>query len=376
MINQISQKLIGLRVRAAREAANYSQDQLASALNINDRQTISDIEKGKRAVKAEELFTISELLNKDTDFFIDPFSVAGEAKFSWRADPALDESHLNEFENRAGRWIGLLRWLREMKSKKNGDSSPLKNSLRLSSKSTFELAQTRAEQLVNELELGVVPAEELASIVEKKLDIPVLFVDSVVDESGKSISGATCHLDDLTVILINRNETEVRRNYDLAHELFHALTWDLMEPDHRESNSFEIRATNRRTEQLADNFAAALLMPSASLERLIDPKRSNSIEHLVEVAAALHVSPVALGWRLVNLKKIDKAICQQLTGISSQLASTEMPRQFSFEFIVLLQEAIDKGWISPRKAAKIIVGDLDDLSKIFIQYGLKVPFDL
>ena len=376
MINQISQKLIGLRVKAAREAAGYSQDQLADALRINDRQTISDIEKGKRAVKADELFAISDLFARDTDFFIDPFAVAGEAKFSWRADPAIDDIRLKEFEDKAGQRIGMFRWLREMNRTRSGAVSALKSSLRLSAQSSFELAQLRAEQLVAELDLGLIPAERLASVVEQKFDIPLLFVDMIGIETGKSVSGAICHMDALSVILINRNEPETRRNSDLAHALFHALSWDAMEPVRRESNSSEARTANGRTQQLANNFAAAMLMPTASLKSLIDPERSEDIAHLLAVASTLRVSPSALGSRLFNLKKIDKPTRDALMVTNPQPASAETLKRFSAEFVTLLHEALEKGRISARKAAKIIDGELSDLRDLFSEHELAAPFDI
>ena len=49
MLEKISQKLIGYRVKAAREAKGWTQDQLTQGMGLNDRQTVSDIENGKRA---------------------------------------------------------------------------------------------------------------------------------------------------------------------------------------------------------------------------------------------------------------------------------------------------------------------------------------
>ena len=91
MLEKISQKLIGYRVKAAREAKGWTQDQLTQGLGLNDRQTVSDIENGKRALKPEEMLTLSDLLDRDLEFFIDPFAVAGEAQFSWRAAPEVPE---------------------------------------------------------------------------------------------------------------------------------------------------------------------------------------------------------------------------------------------------------------------------------------------
>jgi DNA-binding XRE family transcriptional regulator len=47
------QRIVGQRVKLAREDASLSQDELASQLGFNDRQTLSNIEAG---ISAEELF--------------------------------------------------------------------------------------------------------------------------------------------------------------------------------------------------------------------------------------------------------------------------------------------------------------------------------
>ena len=174
MLDKISLKLIGLRVRAAREAKGWTQDQLAECLGLNDRQSVSDIENGKRALRAEEMLALTDLLDRDFEFFIDPFAVAGEAQFNWRADPGVSEDSLDGFELKAGQWIGLLRWLREQSGSRAG---ALKRALRLSTRASCEDAQERAESLAAELDLGVIPAETLIDKVERELDIPVLFVD-------------------------------------------------------------------------------------------------------------------------------------------------------------------------------------------------------
>jgi len=373
MLERISQKLIGYRVKAAREAKGWTQDQLAQGLGLNDRQSVSDIENGKRALKPDELLALSDLLERDIEFFIDPFAVAGEAQFSWRAAPEVPEDSLDAFELKAGQWIGLLRWLREQQGSR---TSVLKRALRLSAQSSFEDAQECAESLVAELDLGVIPAETLIDKIERELDIPVLFVDTVEADNGKTISGATCHLEEMGVILINRNETEARRFYDLAHELFHALTWDAMKPDHRESNSIEERNKGKRIEQLANNFAAALLMPRASLNKLIDGSRQGDIAHLCEVAALLRVAPVALAWRLFNLKLIGDDTRRALSQEKQRLSVSGPPKRFSASFVRMLHEALENGRLSARKAAKVMGLGLGGLTELFAQYDLPAPFEL
>jgi Zn-dependent peptidase ImmA (M78 family)/transcriptional regulator with XRE-family HTH domain len=371
MNGRVSQKLIGYRVKAARELKDWTQNQLCEKLGLNDRQSISDIENGKRGLKPDELVLLTEVLDCEIDFFLDPFCIAGEAQFSWRASSDVSEKSLNDFEIKAGKWIGLLRWLYE--NEEDG-LSPLKHTLRLTKHSSYEDAMLCAESLIKNFNLGEFPAKNLLNLIEKKLDIPVLFVDTIKTPKGSVISGAACHLRDIGVILVNRSEPETRGYYDLAHELFHVLTWETMKPDHRESNSDEERDNGKRIEQLANNFAAALLMPKSSLERLIDHSLINNIKHLVEVSSKFRVSPIALGWRLFNLKLINKDILNNLK--KEYQPSSSLFKPFSENFVKLLHGAIEYGRLSARKAAKAMSMDLIQLKALFAEYSLSAPFEL
>lgn len=373
VLNKISKKIIGYRVKAAREIMGWSQSQLTKALGFNDRQSVSDIENGKRSLKPDELVALTDILNQDIEFFIDPFSVIGEAQFSWRASDELAEDKLDCFELKVGKWIGLIRWFRDTDPERTID--PLKYSLRLNAKSSFEDAIACAENLVDKLDLGLIPAERMIEKIENDLDIPIIFIDTIDTPEGHSISGATCHLQDLGVILINRNEPEARRFYNLTHELFHALTWDAIKPDHKESNSIEDRSGNKRLEQLADNFAAALLMPMRSLEHFIDRNKINDIEYLVNIAAKFHTSAIALSWRLYNLKWINDEMLTSLKK-ARQSTTSSILKPFSFSFINKLYHAIDCGKLSARKAAKTMGMNLTQFSELFIEHSLAVPFEV
>lgn len=368
----VSQRMIGFRVRAAREAKGWTQDELAALLHLESRQSVSDLENGKRSIKPDELVVLSDAFDRDLDYFVEPFSVAGEAQFNWRVSPRVPATALDEFEARSGSLVGLLRWLREQQA---SSTSALKRNLRLSQHSTFETAQARAEQLGAELELGSTPAHILLEKIEKQLDIPVLMVDPDT-LTGGSISGATCHLEEMTCILINRNESEARRAYNLAHEL-HALTWEAMRPDRRETNVAEKWGPGRkRVEWLADNFAAALLMPRASVDGLVEPGQAASVAHLREVAKALGVSNQALAWRLRGLNHIEESTCDRLLHSHQSIAPLSIPKLYSPDFVRMLHEAIDKGRVSARKVVKALRLSLDQLTRIFGQYGLSAPFEL
>ena len=115
------------------------------------------------------------------------------------------------------------------------------------------------ERFVTEFDLGEVPAECLVEVMERELGILVLMIDT-----ERGISGAACRLPELDAVLIARREVVGRRHFDLAHELFHILTWDAMPPEHSED---AMETGGNRAEQLTNNFAAAVLMPAATLAR-------------------------------------------------------------------------------------------------------------
>lgn len=367
---------MGGRVRAAREAIPLSQQKLADALGFADRQTLSAIENGNRRIQAAELVQLSKRLNRPIDWFIDPFVIEGEASFSWRVSKTLSDYSLKEFESHIGQVVGLFRHLRTVLK---GSSKTLTQVLRLPTHASFEDAWEAGEALANELNLGLIPSQHLVRHIESKLDIPVLFIDAEMGTSKSEISGAMCRLHDLEVIMINRRESQVRRNYDVAHELFHALTWDMLQPDHRESADSEaMPQKRRRIEQLADNFASSVLMPKSSLIHFIDKARYGDPRHLAEVACQLQVSTQALAYRLFNLKMIDQptrdALCEPNGAALKCMA--EPPKLLSETFVSLLHDGIARGHTSARKAAKALSMTLEQLAELMREYGKNVPFSI
>src|SRR3972149_6675823 len=69
-----------------------------------------------------------------------------------------------------------------------------------------------------------------------------------------------------------------RRHFDLAHECFHVLTWESMPPERTEAveGRYSGKGRHKRIEQLADNFAGALLMPKSLVnDRWQEPKEKD-----------------------------------------------------------------------------------------------------
>jgi XRE family transcriptional regulator, fatty acid utilization regulator len=361
---------VGQRLKALREERDLSQDDVARMLGIENRQSVAQIEAGARRLSADELVNAVEAFDVPLDYFTNPFLITGEARFSWRrAELPLDA--LNAFELKAGEWIGAYR---ELSVQQGVKFSLLLPRLGITADSSFEEASEDGERIARELGLGEVPSRRLAAVIEDRLSTLVLNVDA-----ADGISGAACLVRDLGAVLINRNEPEGRRSFDLAHELFHILTWDAMPPE-RLDGTGHTRA-QKRVEQLADSFASALLMPREVLARFGDPE-DDIVAWLNRTATQLGVSAVALKWRLVTIGKLDRQVASAIedealrnNGQGSDQVH-ELPLRFGKRFIEVVANAISKGHLSVRRAAKLLDMSIDDLAELCRAYGIAPPFDL
>lgn len=369
----MDQATIRHRLHALRERRGMTQTDLSSALGFNDRQTLSDIELGKRSVSPAELVKAAGLLGVDVGYFTDPLELAGEARFSWRQS-ADSADCLEAFEATAGRWIATYRHLGRMRG------TPVNSSLTrvgLTIKSSFEDAGAEGDAIARALGLGDVPALTLASVLEEKHDTLVLFADTVA-----GVSGAACQFGPLNAIIINRGEAEGRRSFDMAHEVFHLATWHEMPPRHIEGDT-RVSGNYRRVEQLADNFASGLLMPRQAVLDWIagHPVPNDEAELPVWIkhaASHFHVSGQAFKWRLVGLGVLGKAAAGRVDDglIRMECGNAPLPPLFSRRFMETLGWGIQEGQLSVRRAAEVVGTTLDELADIFAAHGLKTPFDL
>jgi XRE family transcriptional regulator, fatty acid utilization regulator len=361
-------QLIGARIKALREERKLSQDDLARVFGFKDRQTVSAIETGERRLSAEELLIAVEKLGASLDYFTNPFLLVGEGKFNWRqSNVALER--LNAFERVAGRWIAADRTLASQVGK---PPSYLRQALKLTSRSSFEEAMAAGECFAADFKLGRIPAEQLAQVMERKLGILVLMVDAI-----KGVSGAACRLPDLDAVLINRQEAPGRRHFDLAHELFHILTWDTMPPAHvEEATEF----SKNRVEQLANNFASAVLMPTAALDRF-GPVKGEAVTWLNTTADALCVTATALKWRLVALDRLDPPRAREIPDAALRNNGRKVdtagppPPLFSNSFVEVIARAINEGRLSMRRAADLLDIPTDDLAELCRTHGVEAPVE-
>lgn len=356
------------RIVAARGDSGLTQDELSKRMGFKDRQTLAAIEAGQRRMGVEELLSLMAATSKDMDYFTDPFRLVGEAGFSYRASGTSDVE-VDGFEQQVGGWLSLWRYLGDKRGETPGALRPR---LVLNDKSTFEEAQQAGSQVASALDLGPVPAERLEAAIEDKLKILVLAVNT-----PEGVSGAAVQLASGDAILTNRSEPAGRRAFDLAHELFHVLTWESLPPERVDREN--PRGTKaKRTEQLADNFAGALLMPAELLTQRWDARPAGMSDSKWVEATANHfrVSVQALFWRMVALGLCQKKQQESFFGKVTLQDKKPKPAWFSRRYLERVLWGIERGEVSLRRNLAILGMDLGEFRSQCEAHGLEVSIGI
>lgn len=348
-----------------------TQEALATALGFENRQTLASVEAGERPLSSAELVSAARALNVAVDRLVDPFQLVEEGEFNFRATGDVDQGTVREFQNQAGAWVATYR---ELAAQEGLSPKTLGMKLELLARPSFEEIQTAAESMWKQWELGDTPATKLEGAIESRLGVLVLYVDAPA-----GVSGAAVHLPGLQAILVNRAEPEGRRHFDLAHELFHILTWDVLRPDWIDLVEPK-RVKGSRVEQLANNFAAALLMPSPVIDKCWRVRDGLDLaEWMAATAEALRVSTVALGWRLVNLGMLAQKALHDLLELcrpATQRNSPTCPRLFSAVFVERVHHAVEGGRLSLSRAAMLLNLSIREFAALCCEYGKSLSYEL
>ena len=317
---------IGLRLKAARKRAGLTQQHFADSLGVRHRQTVAAIERGERRLRARELVRAIGILDVGLDYFTDPFRLVGEGQFTFRTSRKVEQRVLDKFEERAGSWLAAYR---ELSREQGRTPRWLGYKLNLAPNSSLEDAKAAGETAAHLWRLGSRPSERLRSVMEDRLGILVLYV-----EAPSGISGAAVRVGGLNCALVSRRESEGRRNLDLAHGLFHLLTWDALPPERTIAVHQPARGRRSRAERLAEHFVASLLMP--------------------EAAAGIGDCSVAIA--------------------RTALLRDSAPLPFSAEFMRRVDSALGSGRLSVRRTADILGLAVGDVARLLRAYGHETYF--
>jgi Zn-dependent peptidase ImmA (M78 family)/DNA-binding XRE family transcriptional regulator len=290
-----SKNQVAAAVRAAREALGLTQSALATAAGFASLQIVSAIETGQREVKAWELANLARVLHTSIDVLLgidEPTAV----RVLWRRGSSgvsgIREAQLRE---RAERFALLEQWC-DLPA-----AEPLPDFALNPRRASFADAERLALALSRTLDLGSRPAASLLRVLEERFRLKVFYDELGGDESAACARGAFG-----SAVLMNAVQAPWRRNFSLAHELFHLVTWSAVasawpavgEPEWSE-----------RLETLADVFASHLLLPAAEVSAQLNARVADGRElvgtDVITIAREFDVSTEALTWRLVNLGRRD-----------------------------------------------------------------------
>jgi Zn-dependent peptidase ImmA (M78 family)/transcriptional regulator with XRE-family HTH domain len=367
MKNLDIKKTLGQRISRRREALGLTQKDLATQIGFGSSEIISQIELGKREVKAWELSQIAQILHAN----IADFLIYKETDFPppilWRISPSeQQEAKEAKFLNFCQQY-SLLENLSGTTIRK-----PLPEKIVDPSMLSFGVAESLAIEVRKELGLGDRPASVLVKTLEDKYGVKILY--EYMDEG----SAATTIGDFGPAILMNKREAPWRRNFNFAHEIFHIITW--------KSIPAKILKRNRRLwddiERKAEVFASCLLLPEESIGIEIEERKINkAIEYsdLIEIARKYDVSTQALLYRLLNMRLINRKNLTSTLKDEKFLAFDRStmhvhwwePPRLPERYVRLAFVAYQKGKLSRAKLARMLGVNLPNVSHTLQSYGLE-----
>jgi Zn-dependent peptidase ImmA (M78 family)/transcriptional regulator with XRE-family HTH domain len=313
--------------------------------------TLSEFENGKREPRLPHLKELADLYHRSTAFFLEEGPLPREIVL-WRQKPTTPdaESVQAELLRLAEQYHNLERWCEDFEEL----------DLPIASGSPERFRYTRAEKLAHDFRrkygLGERPGQSLLRVLEEVCKVKVFHMP--FEPTG---SAACTHSDRYgAAILLNSNNVRWRRNFDLAHELFHLLTWNIF----RQMDASLAVEASPREEKLATCFARNLLMPQEplrfSIASQLGERTGLSFDGLFEVARQFDVSVEALLWQMTFVYNLRKEVVQQnIEKLRDRMSfwdkrQHDTPPNRPLRFEALANEALRKGLISTGRYAEYL----------------------
>jgi Zn-dependent peptidase ImmA (M78 family)/DNA-binding XRE family transcriptional regulator len=368
-------KTIGQKLRVVREQLGFTLESVAEQMGFNNYQTLSSIEDGSRKLEVSEFIKLAGIYMRDLSYFLSSEKAEKEQSIIlWRKQPDVAIKNLREQE--------FLKYCRNYCDLEKRLNLSCQSALNLLTKNyqerfNYQKIEEIANQYANMMQLGARPACVLEKILDEKFNIKVLYLN--LEHAGSAASAVG---DFGTAILINSSEPPWRRNYNLAHELFHIITWDYF--NYKEIHQ-SLSVEKPTWEKYADAFAANLLLPADEVRNEFNKRRKEdkiSVLDIIGFAREFIVSTVALVWRMVELGIFSKKTAKELID-SREIKEIDkmerradwnkyLPQDISTRYVNLAIKAFQKGLISKGKLAEYLNVGIADVEAKLLGYGYKV----
>lgn len=367
--------MIAGRVQEARNRAGLSQRDVAEAMGWSS-QTVSDLERGQRQLKAFELTQLSTLFGVPYGALLGLEDLPGEPFVLWRT--AANQPHRADdrrkrreaqLRDRAHRYSMLVEWTNEAPTQELPEFPIDVKSM------TRTQAEALGSQCITALRLGPTPARTLVDTLETEFGVRVFFEDLSLDGDGSA--ACTREPGFGPAILVNSAEAPWRRAFSVAHELFHLVTWSATRREQRAIADGAIWSWYSELERRANDFAGALLLPVEPLRESFEKRTASTQGELgpndaAQLAMHFGVSRDALAIRLCDLRLITESTKQSLLKGQEYVCAwraltrgqQEQPASaFSERYRHLVQVAYRRGEIGRAKAAYLLEVPPSDLSR-------------
>ena len=339
------------RLRYARQRAGLSGAQVRDRIGIGE-SSLSEFENGKREPSLSQLKRLADLYRRSVSFFFAEGPIAAEAAVLWRMRPQENAEEIEvRFLRLCEQYHNLEMWCDEQApvSLPQAKGDPARFS--------YNDAEELAKQVRRDLQLGDRPGQCLMAVLEEVCGVKVFHLE--FEPSGTAASAVSETFG--AAILLNANNARWRRNRDLAHELFHLLTWRLFHPA-----AGGAMVAGEWEEKLATSFAANLLMPPEPFGSAINSRTRDgkiTFESLFDIAREFDVAIESVLWRMhivYNRGQSDsdrtKREIEQAKRLAPVLEERESfkPHPWPARFRALAIKALRRGEISIGRFAEYL----------------------
>jgi len=294
---------ISKRLQSARENIGLTLKEVAEKTGIDD-SCLNAYEKRRSQPRLSQLSKLAEVYQVPLSFFFEE-KIPEPQVVLWRKKPENEKAIQAQFLKFCTQYRQLETWAGERVVRTLPD-----NLDDFGVQFGYSQAAVLADRTRQAMGLGDYPGESLYSVLEEVYGVKIFHLD--LGELGT----AACAESPLFgyAILLNPKCCSWRRNHDLAHELFHLLTWERFK--HNEG----ICQPSENEEKLAACFAANLLLPENPVReavcKLADEEHRITLSRLDSIARQFAVSLESLlrrmhflyGWKEEQTKVyIDEA---------------------------------------------------------------------
>lgn len=378
VLDTVDRVKLGERLRLARTARGLTQEQAAASVKVA-RTTMVAIERGERAVRAEELVALSELYGVTVSALLRPASVHVELVGHFRTSgstPAAEAHGQEALRTLQSLASGAAELERQLERPLVTDYPPERV---LGRGSLWQQAEDAASDFRQRYGLGLAPIVDIVSLAELEVGMRVF-----IRRLPSVVGGVFAFHPELgACMLLNANHPRTRRAFTAAHEAGHLLT-ERNVPDVVYIES----GPKQPSERFADAFASCLLMPGSLVRRAFaEYERGDgrfSPRHLILLAHRLHVSPEAMCRRLEQLNLLPRGTYESLRsrGLSENTVrdvlgdpATEALPPVPPRLAVLAAEAIERDLFTEGQLCEMLSLDRVEFREVMDHVQGGVPAD-